>query len=1179
MLTSILGKSDSVNSNFAKMIRQKTGGNPFFIQEVLRHLFENGNLRRENGEWNLDLEKIANSEMPRTISDLFTEKIQNLDSNIRKNLQICAMLGYTFNLEIFLRISKAKEVDFIKILNIAEELNLIRSNTNDEFSFTHEVIRATLKDSLKKSKRKKLHKLIGEDIERTFISQKGKVIEELAYHFFEAEVFDKAKVYCGEAAEYFEKRNLVPKAIRSLEQKLSLLNEQEETSEFINTLVAQKNLLAKIGKFDEATKVILKAQALAQQTNDDQLLGKVYLNYSAIPSALGDYKKALALSKEAYNHFQKINNLLGMASTLNTQGNSLSKLGNFEKSLECYKKAIELNHKERPQDVPYILNNIGTIYFDLGNYKESLKYQKDCLKSLRENDDRSAISVVLVNIGMIYSLQNELEKAQESIEESITLSEEIMNFLILPVALVSLASIYLEKGNLEKFWTLSQKALKHAKNINDFHTEVQIKNKISLFYLETKNYQKSEEILAQNLSYFERIESQNDIAYTLGVLGEVLQKKGENQTALKKFEMAIELSKKLELQDPLSFQLLGLAKVYFNLLNFNESEKFCNEALEIATKISKFKEIFNCKILLAKLEKNKGNKQEAEKVLSSLLGLTKEEIYLAKLYEALWETSEKTEYLEKAIQSFTKIYESFPTKIYEEKLEKLREAKSFSKFSELNNFDFQVLQKLIGTLSPESAFVQLLDYLVEVCNSDGSQIILQNQDSKELEICAVSPNLQKEEAEFSYGVLENVVKNGQILCIENAIESPELRGNQSIVGKVFLSIIAVPLRIGNKVCGAIYLDRKDLEKGSFQIEDLKKVQQIADLLTPLIVRYDELRKFRAESKIKELGIFVGNSKKMQRLYQEIEKASKFDSTVYIYGESGTGKELVAKALHKLSSRQNKPFIPVNCAAIPENLAESELFGFVKGSFSGAEKTKLGKFELANGGVIFLDEISELPLNLQAKLLRVLQEKEVWKVGAETPIKIDVRIVVATNKNLSEEVEKGNFREDLFYRLNVLRINLPPLRERVEDITPLAFYFLENFAPEIKGFEKEAIIFLQTLELKGNVRELENLIEKLAVNHSTDSSITRAEIESFQPKQSFPNSTLSEEMKSKLKLVNEFFTSSNLNSQIEKLEKFSLTQTLTKNKGHLSNSCKDLGIDFKRIQRLLEKHQLNPKDFL
>ncbi|KAA3606368.1 MAG: tetratricopeptide repeat protein [Calditrichaeota bacterium] len=1179
MLTSILGKSDSVNSNFAKMIQQKTGGNPFFIQEVLRHLFETGSLQKENGEWNLDLEKIADSEMPKTISDLFTKKIRKLESSLRKSLQACSILGYKFDLENALKVSKSDEESLLKKLNIAEDLNLIIITKNGEFSFTHEIIRETLKSSLKKSKRKKLHKLIGERLETKFSSQKEKVIEELAYHFFEAEIFDKAKIYCGEAAEYFEKRNLILKAIRSLEQKTSLLDKTKEIPEIINTLVAKKNLLARIGKFDEATKVILKAQELAEKTNDNQLLGKVYLNYSAIPSALGDYKNALTLSEKAFKHFEKINNVIGMASAINTQGNSLSKLGKFENALEYYQKAIELNHKERPQDVPYILNNIGTIYFDLGNYGESLKYQKSCLEPLRKNDDKSGTAVVLVNIGMIYSLQNELGKAQKTIEESIALAEEVLNFLILPVALVSLASIYLDKGNLEEFWTLSQRALKHARNINDNHTEVQIKNKTALFYLKTKNYSKAEETLIQNLSYFERIESQNDIAYTLGVLGEVLQEQGKNQLALENFEKAIELSEKFELQDPLSFQFLGIAKVYFNLLNFSQSEIFCKKALEIASKISKFKEVFNSKVLLAKLEANKGNKQEAENILLSLLNLTKEEIHFSILYETLWETSKKLDYLEKAIQFYTKIFAKFPAKVYESKLKELKEQKSFTKFSELNNFDFQVLQKLIGTLSPESAFVQLLDHLVEVCDSDGSQIILQNKVSQELEICAVSPNLQKEEAEFSYGVLENVIKNEQVLCLENAIKSPELRGNQSIVGKVFLSIIAVPLKIQNKVCGAIYLDRKDLEKGSFKIEDLKKVQQIADLLTPLIVRYDELRKFRAESQIKELGIFVGNSNQMQRLYQEIEKASKFDSTVYIYGETGTGKELVAKSLHKLSRRKNKPFIPINCAAIPDNLAESELFGFVKGSFSGAERTKLGKFELANGGVIFLDEISELPLNLQAKLLRVLQEKEVWKVGAESPVKIDVRVIVATNKNLTKEVEKGNFREDLFYRLNVLKINLPPLRERVEDIAPLAFYFLEKFAPKIKGFEKEAIIFLQTLELKGNVRELENLIEKIVVNHTSNSPIKRAEFANFHPKRNQQSSLLTKEVKSKLNLVDEIFTNSNLNSQIEKLEKFSLTQTLQTNKGHLSNSCKDLGIDFKRMQRLLEKHKINPKKFL
>ena len=224
---------------------------------------------------------------------------------------------------------------------------------------------------------------------------------------------------------------------------------------------------------------------------------------------------------------------------------------------------------------------------------------------------------------------------------------------------------------------------------------------------------------------------------------------------------------------------------------------------------------------------------------------------------------------------------------------------------------------------------------------------------------------------------------------------------------------------------------------------------------------------------------VGTSKKMQEVFKFIGRVAKTDATVLILGESGTGKELVARAIHKYSNRKNKPFITVNCAALPSNLLEAELFGHEKGAFTGAYSTKKGLFEEANGGTIFLDEIGELELSLQSKLLRVLQEKEIRRVGGNRTIKIDVRIIAATNKNLEEEVKKGNFREDLFYRLNVVTINLPPLRERKEDIILLAQFFIKKFSQEfklpLKELSQRAREWLLSYPFPGNVRELENMI--------------------------------------------------------------------------------------------------------
>ncbi len=243
-----------------------------------------------------------------------------------------------------------------------------------------------------------------------------------------------------------------------------------------------------------------------------------------------------------------------------------------------------------------------------------------------------------------------------------------------------------------------------------------------------------------------------------------------------------------------------------------------------------------------------------------------------------------------------------------------------------------------------------------------------------------------------------------------------------------------------------------------------------------VLREEIEEKFEAES-------FVAKSKKMKEVLSLVSRVAKSDSTVLIHGESGTGKELVARLIHHASNRENNRFIPISCAALPETLLESELFGYERGAFSGAVRRKIGKFELAHRGTLFLDEVGDLPLSTQVKLLRVLQEFTFERLGSNTPIKVDVRLISATNQELTENISRGTFREDLYYRLNVISIELPPLRERKEDINPLIGHFLKKYCgvgSQLKGISKDALDKLLRYNWPGNVRELENVIERAVV---------------------------------------------------------------------------------------------------
>ncbi len=271
----------------------------------------------------------------------------------------------------------------------------------------------------------------------------------------------------------------------------------------------------------------------------------------------------------------------------------------------------------------------------------------------------------------------------------------------------------------------------------------------------------------------------------------------------------------------------------------------------------------------------------------------------------------------------------------------------------------------------------------------------------------------------------------------------------------------------------------------FNIDELlltvKKAVEVDRMAREVKALRQELAGKAPGEKIEEL---IGRSPAMQEVYKQIGKVADTDYTLLILGETGTGKELVAGAVHRNSRRKDGPFVRINCAAIPENLLESELFGYEKGAFTGAANKKLGKFELAQGGTLFLDEISEMPLGMQVKLLRVLQEKEFERVGGTRTVKVDARIVAATNRDLSQMVHEGLFREDLYYRLNVVTIQVPPLRERKEDIRLLAAYFTQGAAAKlgkpVHGVSEEAVDVFQAYDWPGNVRELKNICERAVV---------------------------------------------------------------------------------------------------
>jgi Nif-specific regulatory protein len=358
--------------------------------------------------------------------------------------------------------------------------------------------------------------------------------------------------------------------------------------------------------------------------------------------------------------------------------------------------------------------------------------------------------------------------------------------------------------------------------------------------------------------------------------------------------------------------------------------------------------------------------------------------------------------------------------------------------------------------------------------------------------------IRKGRYKLGEGIIGRVAKLGSPIVIPNIGEEPlflNKTGARRMIKKENIAFLCVPIKFKDEIVGVLSVDRLFSSKGISFEEDLRLLKIIASLIAQSVKLHREVEREREaflEEKEKltrqlrgkyRVESMIGLSERMQEAFEAIHHVAPSRANVLLRGESGTGKELVAKAIHFMSPRAKGPFIKFNCASIPEGLLESELFGHEKGAFTGAMAARKGRFELADGGSIFLDEIGDLPLTLQPKILRVLQEREFERVGGEKTIKADVRVIAATSRNLEALVSEGKFREDLYYRLNVVPLLLPPLRERKEDIALLVEYFVKKYNQEN---QKSVTIAPEVLDLflkydwPGNVRELENTVERIVV---------------------------------------------------------------------------------------------------
>ncbi|MCC7540376.1 MAG: sigma 54-interacting transcriptional regulator [Deltaproteobacteria bacterium] len=478
-------------------------------------------------------------------------------------------------------------------------------------------------------------------------------------------------------------------------------------------------------------------------------------------------------------------------------------------------------------------------------------------------------------------------------------------------------------------------------------------------------------------------------------------------------------------------------------------------------------------------------------------------------------------------------------------------------------------ERLMQARNIQELLEALMDKVIEATHADKGFLVLLPQGSATSADRPLEPEVRvarriRQEGlpdgirHLSDSILRKVVETRRPLIVSDAMRDSQFGASESVMNLRLSSVMCAPLLAQGNLLGLIYLGNDHVvnlfEEASLDVLTIFAAQ--ASLILQNALLLDQLRSDRDELsqqlKDRRFGEIIGTCPSMVEVFRKVEKVAQTDISVLITGDTGTGKELIAREIHQRSHRAKGPFVVINCGAIPENLMESELFGHVRGAFTGAVATRPGKFQLADAGTLFLDEIGELPINLQVKLLRALQEKTVMKVGDSRPERVDIRVVAATHRSLEEEIRKGTFREDLYYRLNVVNLHLPPLRDRGDDVLVIAKALLSKYGTElggkVRGFTPNALIAIRKYEWPGNVRQLENRIKKAVV--LCDKTLIGPDDLDLMPESLQPIMSLAQAK--------------------EDFQRRYILEALERNNGNRTKTARDLGVDPRTIFRYLER---------
>ena len=1110
-------------------LHHQSAGNPLFLQAALESMAQDGTLRLERGHWTLPPAEAVLAAVPVSVEQALSRRLEALPPRVLGDARLLAVGGEAVPIVAARALLDAAPEDLQERLASLSRATILAplERTPGRVEFDHPEIQRLLYLALEEGPRRASHLAAA----RAYAAADEEAwAEEIAHHALLSGEADLALEACRRAAARASRLQAPDAAARHLREALSRL--PPGSPERAGMMLDLSTNLIQAGDYDAALAVL--AELEADPARPDRLIPAILskkaraliMRHPGSPEGLMEAEKAAARAIELGD--------LPTAGLATKDGAiALARQGRYREALSRFQEALRLSEHNPDERVRVdLLNSLGLSHLFVGEFPQAEARLKEAQGLAFKIGYRKMLAASFNNLSIVHGRTGRREAFLEAAASAVRLIEYVGNSRSKGDALCNLAIAQQTLGRYAEALRNQARAQDAFRKGGDRGREAySLDNQGDMLRL----CGRLEDALRSHGEALRIAEADEDTVQQVFACAALAQDRlagGDTAGARAHAERAVLLSDALETLRPRARAILALAEVDLEAGNAGRAEASAERLLKLADHSGTLDEMEpEADLLLARARLARGDFRAAAAAIDHALAriealkLLEPRAQVLRLKASLLQSEGRPSAARNAQADAARVIRHIASQIGDESLTRdyvsvpwraalLDSAAAATQAPESEESAerrleglYEIVSAINSVLDPEPLLEKVMDTAISIVKAERGLLILIDHATGAMEVKVargVDRTTIADATRYSRGIVREAGQGRSILALD-AEQDGRFQDFRSVSLLHLKSLMCVPLRLRGQIIGTVYLD-SSLSEQRFTEEDLRFLEAFAHHAAiaienarhhaELIQENQILR--RASQERYSFGNLLGKSEPMRRLFAVLERAADSNLPVLIEGESGTGKELVARGLHFNGARGQGPFVSQNCSAIPEPLLESELFGHARGAFTGADRDRKGLFELAHRGTLFLDEIGDLPLGMQPKLLRALEEGEIRPLGSRRPFRVDVRVISATNRQLQSLLASGRFREDLYYRLNVLKITIPPLRDRRDDIQLLAEHFLKAAAQE-KGLERLDLdpdllsLFLRH-DWPGNVRELENVIQRLALM-ARGARITRRDMES------------------------------------------------------------------------------------